>query len=262
MRLETLERRFKDQLLSPQPEALGVFRQSARFSADQRLGIYHNAYRQRLLTVLRADYPALRNWLEQCRPGLSETLFSRYIDAHPSRSFSLRFFGAALPEFIAGENHVGPDGFAAALAALEWAFCDAFDAADVPVLDVETLASVAPEYWPTLSFRLHPSLRWVYGRYPLAQLWSRLKQDETVAPEVLPAPVACAVWRQDLVSHYRSLEHDEASVLELVRRGANFSAICHSLAEDLGAAAPMRAASLLKTWVCSGWLSELLPAHL
>jgi hypothetical protein len=61
------------------------------------------------------------------------------------------------------------------------------------------------------------------------------------------------IWRPERVSNFRSLEPDEAAMLEAMVDGAPFPALCESLlpfvAEDQAAA---RAAGLLRSWVEEG----------
>jgi len=63
--------------------------------AAERLRVYANAYFARVHDVLREDYPALHAAIGA---DAFHDLAKLYLLAHPSRSFSLRFAGARLPE--------------------------------------------------------------------------------------------------------------------------------------------------------------------
>jgi len=87
-----------------------------------------------------------------------------------------------------------------------------------------------------------------------------MKDGETIpAPECLTEPGACLVWRDGLSTRYRSLEPDENAALVAAVSGADFAEICEGLIPWEQAEQPiaLRAASLLKTWLTSGLVSEL-----
>jgi hypothetical protein len=73
-----------------------VVRPSSRMSALERVGVYQDAYRARLLECLADDYPALRALLGRERFA---ALCRRYVVEHPPCVPSLNSYGEALPEF-------------------------------------------------------------------------------------------------------------------------------------------------------------------
>ena len=81
----------------PSNELLEQIRGSTALSALEGLQIYHNAYRSRLLAVLREDFPALLHWIGN---ESFEQLALAYLAAWPPRHFSIRWLGEKLPEFI------------------------------------------------------------------------------------------------------------------------------------------------------------------
>ncbi|GLZ88008.1 hypothetical protein Pres01_40590 [Metapseudomonas resinovorans] len=101
MRLITLQQAFERYLLfgeSTAPaELLQQLRASEALSAEDGLRVYHNAYRTRLLSVLREDFPAILHWLGT---EAFEQLAQAYIEPWLPRHFSLRWLGEKLPGFI------------------------------------------------------------------------------------------------------------------------------------------------------------------
>ncbi|HKK07175.1 MAG TPA: DNA-binding domain-containing protein [Gammaproteobacteria bacterium] len=231
--------------------------------AELRLAVYANAYRARLVETLAKDFAALRHHLGEEE---FETLAHDYIEAHPSRYFSLRWFGEALPAFTAGHRTGRSTPALAELARLEWAFIDAFDAEDAACADEAGAAAVAPAAWPTLRIALHPSVQLVCHEWDIVALW-RAYRDERAAPEPrrLDAPGCCLVWRQGLDTRYRALAPDEARGLQALARGGDFSTLCEEVAACLPETegdpqqAALRAATLLKTWLHAGLICELRP---
>ena len=64
------------------------------------------------------------------------------------------------------------------------------------------------------------------------------------------------VWREQLVTRFRSMHSEEQQALDKVRADGNFNDVCEVLAtlmreEDV----PLRAAGLLKGWIGQGLIS-------
>ena len=72
--------------------------ETEKFSKQQRLTIYQEAYRLRLIDALKNDYPALHLLLNNIA---FEQLLHEYTTAHPSQHPSLRWLGEKLPFFCA-----------------------------------------------------------------------------------------------------------------------------------------------------------------
>ena len=146
----------------PSNELLEQIRGSTALSALEGLQIYHNAYRSRLLAVLREDFPALLHWIGN---ESFEQLALAYLAAWPPRHFSIRWLGEKLPEFISSyveEPQLSP---MRELAELEWAFTLAFDAQDVEALSLETMSDFSAEDWISLRVSLTASARWLQLQY-------------------------------------------------------------------------------------------------
>jgi hypothetical protein len=224
---------------------------------EARLDIYRNAYRERLIETLSNDYEILAKLL-------GEEPFRRlciaYIDKNPSRHYSLRFFGSRLPSFLDYSSEKGIHDWEAEMAQLEWLFTDAFDSANALTVTERDAAAIPPDQWPTLSVTFHPSVRMARLWWNTLDLWQTAKKDEQPPEPVrLTQYSHCLLWRNNLVTQFRSLDNDEAVALSAAANGANFSEICGALAEELHdpEQVPIKAASLLKGWLSSGMLTEL-----
>ncbi len=256
MRLSEWQRELENYLLgtdpSPNPRLRASLRGGPTLSAEDGLAIYHHAYRARLLETLRGDYPAVHGWLGDQQ---FDALAGAYIQAQPSRHFSLRWLGAELAEFIDGyllAEQAAPLG---ELARLEWAFGRAFDAPPGEPLSLEQMAALAAEDWPTLQVRLLPCVQWQTCRFNSLALWRALKaQDEFPGSQALAQEQVCLIWRQGLISHYRSLDHSEAQALHgMAVDGWSFAELCEQL-HELGDNAPLQAATWLRQWLSDGLL--------
>jgi hypothetical protein len=237
------------------PAAAALLRPLA--DAPPRLGIYRNAFRGRLIEALRSNYPVLHRVLGD---DDFAALALAYLAGHPSRVPSIRWFGHALPAWLAGrleaDREALPHPALADLARMEWAVGKSFDAADAEPLDRESLARTDPAHWPALRFAAHPSLRVVELAWAVEPLWRALTDDEHAHTDP-PDPHAhrLLVWRQGLESRWRALPADEADALVACIAGERFADLCERIAAaDPAADAAARAAAWLGAWVQAGLL--------
>ncbi len=285
--LADLQSDFQAFLLDGHARMLGRVTGTAKVSAETRLAIYYDASRLRLLEALASNYPVLRAWIGEEE---FENIGIAYVAAHPSRHFSIRWFGDRLPEFLATTPPWDGKSALAEMAALEWALSEAFDAEDGTIIGVEDMAGIPADAWPDMRLHFHPSAQRLDLRWNVPIVWKAINQSldveknaascrgETSAtpsagkeqhgdmPAVadLPAPMeheypqAWLVWRQGLKTWFRSLSVDEAWALDAAMTGENFAAICEGLCEWIDAQnVALHAAGLMKQWITDGIVSEI-----
>ncbi|HLA75833.1 MAG TPA: DNA-binding domain-containing protein, partial [Gammaproteobacteria bacterium] len=122
-----------------------------RASSKVRLDVYAEAYRLRLQEALSTDFEALHGLLGDTQ---FEQLCLKYIEAHPSQHFSLRYFGQHMSHFLHVSPSYSTQPVLAELAAFEWALIDAFDAPDSELVNLEDIASLPAEHWSTMCLEL------------------------------------------------------------------------------------------------------------
>ncbi len=229
---------------------------SDALDARTRLGIYADAYRLRLLEALETDFVALRALLG---PEAFERLGRAYIDAHPSDHYSLRYFGRHLSGFLAQAAPYRDNPLLAEMARFEWALTDAFDAPDAGVAAVEDMARIPPEDWPGLRFAFHPSLQRLELQWNAPAIWNAVDGNEPLPqPQAAQYPVGWMVWRQDLQIYFRSLSVDQAWMLDALRGGQTFAAVCEGLTEWIDAQhVALHAAGLLRQWLEDGLIAQI-----
>jgi hypothetical protein len=254
MRLPPLQRAFASYLLNGDAEIRAAVRPSSKADVDALLGVYRNGYSARLVEVLGTDFPGVKALTGETE---FETLARAYVAGHPSRGFSVRSLGSAFADFLRLTPPYCGQPALADMAAFETALADAFDAADAEPIRTEHLGSVPPPAWPTLTFRFHPSVRVQSLRTHAPEAWSA--QNEGRAPqEPSPHPGDWLVWRQVLAVKYRPLDADESAALRSALAGANFSAVCETLAEHgPEEAAAFRAAGLVRAWIEAGLVTAI-----
>ncbi|MFT3929398.1 MAG: DNA-binding domain-containing protein [Spongiibacteraceae bacterium] len=234
-------------------------------SRELSLGIYANAYRERLHEALRSNFPALHQLLGDS--DFAELAYA-FTAAQPPTTASIRWFGAQLPNYLRNKKPYCDLPIFAELAQFEWALRHTIDAGDAKRIDTEYLQSLPAERWEAFTCDVHPSLTILHFEWNAPQVWRALDAEE-VPPTPAPFSRYWFVYRGgDLTSEWRSADACEAQAIQLWSRGENFSAICAFVAEQLSAekigdadtdtntnAAVATAASFMRTWVEHGLLT-------
>ncbi len=230
---------------------------SVNAGAAERLEVYQQAYRLRLVEVLGNDFPGLKGLAgEQKFRELAEN----YITAQPSTSRSVRHLGAHLAAFIHNSQPGEASEAWGEMAEFEWLKNAAFDAANAPAANIADLAGLRAEDWPHMHLSFQPSLMRIDLGCNTAQRWRALADEQPLPDaEVLRPRQPWLIWRASLEVHWRPLERDEALVLDAMRNGSGFATICGVLDDELGdeSQAALRAVILLKRWLEEGLVSTL-----
>jgi hypothetical protein len=260
MRLKEWQLAFESFLLEEDPGANPTLGRSLiggpTLDVDTGLAIYHNAYKARLLEVLRNDFPTVLYWMGDEE---FDALGMAYIRQYPSAHYSLRWLGKGFEGFV--REHLVPEQSAplAELIALEWAFTLAFDAHFGEPLTIEAMAALVPEEWPELRVRPVSSLQWLECRFNSLSVWRAVKEESEFPDSMaLDIPQICLIWRNQLICSYRSLDPAQAFALDgMLNEGWSFAELCAELAVTYGEGAPLQAVTWLKQWIQEGLLERL-----
>jgi len=253
--LETLQADFQNYILGDDGAMAGKVRATAKADAATLLAVYRDGYALRLLEALETNFSTLKQVLGD---DDFDAMGRAYIAAHPSKHFSIRWFGHRLADYLAATGPWAGTPALAELAHLEWALAGAFDSADATPIEIEQVAAIAPERWPALRVSFHPSLQVIDFYWTVPELWNAINAAEDAdAPEQREAPVPFAVWRHDQgeerQNFFRSLDPAEAWMLAEARTGASFGALCEGLCRFVAAdQAGAQAAGFLRGWIEQG----------
>jgi hypothetical protein len=254
--LRSLQRELQSFVLCPSSSMEAEVVGTRRATAETRLRIYAEAYRLRLLEVLKLDFPTLRVWLgdEEFR-----SMALGYAEACPPTHFSVRYYGERLDSFLGTHASFQHRPFLAEMARFDWRLGEAFDAADGPTLDIETIAAIPALSWPRMRFQMHPSVRRTTLHWNVPSIRQAADQ-QAAAPALQPYAQAeeWVIWRRDLRTYFRSLPATECWALDAVLAGHCFAEICEGLcawlAEDRVA---IHAAMLLRGWTTEGMVGAV-----
>ncbi len=223
-----------------------------RMSAVERVEVYANGYFYRILEVLKEDYPAT---LAVVGADNFHNLATGYLIDYPPTQPSIHFAGENLAAYLASHPLQERWPFLADLARLERAALESFHATDAPVLDGDTMRTVAPAAWPSLTIRLHPATRLVDSEWRVDTVLRAVEEGAT-PPVPDREEVSVVVWRRDARVFYRTTDPAEREALHSARAdGATFAAVCESAAAvaiDLDVAALIN--RLLARWLLDGLL--------
>ena len=243
---------LKRAIIEPAHDAADLLRTDAR--GEPLLRIYRHAYTARLVAALRDNFGVLPRLLGD---DAFDALALAYIAAHPSRRPSIRWFGDALPQFMAQRDDLVPHPAATDLARMEWALRGAFDAGDAQPIDATALAEVPADAWVSLVFEPLPSVQLLALGWNVEPAWRALQAegDEPELPEPQAHEHTLLVWRPGLETRWRSLDERAARLLRAALAGETFGALCEIAAAEVGEAqAALHAASALRGWLDDGLL--------
>jgi hypothetical protein len=254
--LRDLQRDLQRHLLGEDDAVSAAIVDAPPLPALERLAIYKNAYRVRLIDALHETYPVLHGLLgDELWVALGEV----FVAAHPSAYRSIRWYGRELAQCLSCTKPFDESPVLSEIAALEWTLSEVFDAEDAQVLQRAALATVAPDAWGSLRFVFHPSLRRLEFSWNTAAVWKAMSNDET-PPQPLQgeSPISWLLWRQNLQNYFRSMSAAEAAALDSALRGRSFGEVCEDLVACLPREeVPAAAASFLAAWADSGILISL-----
>ena len=245
-RLHELQQSFAHALFKREPTttAAVIATGSPRLSPLQQLEVYREQFWWRHVGCLKDDYPTLSALIGQ---DAFEELCVRYLAAWPPKDFLLRDLGKNLAEHLRAEG----DRLLVDVASVEWAFVDAFDAADAPPLDPATIAEASADAWPGALLSLQPSLVLLDLQFPADELRMKHRAGESLS-RVDASPRALAIYRRDLLLYSEPLEPSAHLVLAALMHGETLASACQRAAdaeENLG--------GWFARWAALGWISRV-----
>jgi hypothetical protein len=258
-RLRRLQGDLQRHLLNQDNAITDAIVDSPPLPVAERLGIYAQGYRIRLIDALDSNYPLLHRLLGD---DDFAALGQAFVAAHPSVYRSIRWYGRELAEFLSTVPPHAEQPIVAELARLEWTLTEVFDAPDAEPQSRAALAAVDPSAWSELRLQFHPSLRRLHLHWNTAAAWKALNAEETPPhPERSEHAVPWLLWRNDLQNYFRSLGADEAVALDCALKGHSFGEMCQAMTDCLPEEQiPLRAAMLLGQWTDSGIIVAINPA--
>jgi len=253
--LAELQDLFQEAVVAGDDALLSLIPDNSRTTRDVLLGVYRHAYAARLVEVAGSDYPRLKTYMGAAD---FEEMARGYVALCPSRHANVRWFARRLPDYLSSAAPYADRPVLRALASIERALNDAFDAVDASVLGIEDLARHPPERWGDLTFTPHPSVTRLNLSTNAFAIWLALRNGNDVPPAApLVERERLVVWRNDVTPAARTLLAEEAMMWDEAAKGVRFSILCELAATYADAdGAALRVAQYLQGWIGAGMLSR------
>jgi len=223
-----------------------------RLSAEARVDIYANMYFYRILDALKEDF---RSTLAVLGEDNFHNLITGYLLEYPPTEPSISDCGRHLADYL--RDHPLREGmpFITDLGKLERAIVEVFQGPDAVALESDSLSAVAPEDWPAMRLRIHPSAQILALDWGVSELLRAVEEHLPRKPAERGA-VKVLVWRRNARVFYRDLESAEADALGAASRGATFAEICDVVA-NAGIEDPVAAMNrMLARWISDSLLTR------
>jgi hypothetical protein len=215
----------------------------------ERVGVYQGMYLLRMVEALENDYPALQHFLGD---EAFADLVTRYVAAHPSRSYTLNLLGEALPEFVRTSRGIRGKAFAADLARLERAVTEVFDAERSPAWPAGEIEKLPQEAWPGAVFVPIAALRVLAFAYPVNAYFQSVKDENHDHPDTGRKATWLVVWRKDYEVWRLNLSRDAYEFLRALVSGRPFGKAVAATARRLQGSAGDQLFRWLRDWVAEG----------
>jgi hypothetical protein len=260
--LLTIQQQMLQAVLVGKASSPKIIRGNGIADANARLAVYQHGYRVRLREALKSEFVGL-----QLMAGRQfHTLLDKYVEAHPSEHYNIRWYGAGLAAFLDYAHPWREKPQLGEMARLDWAISLAFDAVDESSMSTADLSAVPPEAWPDLRLSLQQNLRVLDCRCNV-EAFRRAADQAIKRPHLRRFTEAqqILVWRHAMTVHYRRLDEDEWQVLGAAIRGEPFAALCERLTGYHDESMAMsRMVMLLQQWLQAGlihgWSHDGMPA--
>ena len=192
-------------------------------SALRSVALYRRLIRNNYVQVLKITYPVLSRFVGERYFGL---VARGYVKQYPSTSGDLFPYGRHFPAFFTAVQ-VSP--LLAALARLEWACHEVYQAADSLPLSHNHLHALASEDPSQVTFHVHAASRLLSFPFPVHRVWRAL-QPEAPADEVVDLPLpeqetGVVVTRGDGQVQVTPLARTDYLVLEAMSRGLDAASV-------------------------------------
>jgi hypothetical protein len=189
---------------------------SSTLTSKERLAIYHRMYGYRMVEAMEFDYPGVEHMAGHL--GSFRDLVMDYVEAHPSRSYTLNRLGDEFPDYLEGRTDLGHHRFLRDLAKFELAITMTFDEVESVPLSAEEIAAVAPEAWPEARLEFIRAFRLLELDYP-ADLYLDSVKEETPHPPLRKSKRWIMIYRRNYRVMRMAIDRRQWQVLRRLAGG-------------------------------------------
>jgi hypothetical protein len=234
---------------------------SSQQSADERLGVYAQAYWARLLECLREEFPTLRAAIgDEAFDGLAVD----YLIHYPSQSYTLAELGSRFADHLAATRP--DDDFSAAaveLARLERTIGEVFDSPGgetLGYLTPEAAAAVPADRRADLRLLPLPTFVLLRFEYDVNSWFTRMRADPHDATRAERRPTFVALSRRQFIVRRHPLSEIQYDLLTELRGGSTLGRALTTLTDAHPTAVAEIAVSLgawFAEWSAAGFFRNV-----
>lgn len=245
--LKNLQMQFQNCLIHFDKKIESSIQFTENFNVQERLSIYSDGYRLRLLGILAKDFPVLKFFLGEEK---FDNAALHYLDTYPSSHYSLYQFGRNFSIFL--KSYLPHEPLVGELATFERALSDVLLAGNGKRIGVNTLLDLKPEEWPSMTLTLHPAVQSLHLNLNVPDFWRAL-QNKQPLPAVTISPSKYLIWRFHLRPYFCSLTPQQLRIFTNIQKGLCFAEVCEDLIghlpeEQIGSFV----ADVLRQWLSNG----------
>lgn len=227
-----------------------MFAPHPELSQVEALGIYNNAYHQRLINISSELYPIVHHTLGD---AVYTRLWLEYLAEHPPRPGPMSLLGENLHAFASQHPQFGKLPAMLDIIELETLLIALFDRVDQAAYTLADLQQLPADQWPTAHWPVREDWALMSSDFDLEAYWSAMQKylaNIEAQPGEVPQPdeVPFGVERADeevlatgnfylvrRVRHRMQFQRINAHMycfLSALRAGDNFASICTRLAQQ------------------------------
>ncbi len=182
----------------------------------RRFGVYRNNVSSSLIEALGDNFPVVKMLVGQ---RFFEAVAQVYHRQNYPRVPMLFRYGAEFPGFLEDFEPVQDVPYLPDVARLEWAWLQAFHAADIPPMPGDALAALPQERLHEAVFEAHPASALVTSRWPVATILANHKQGGDLTGVDMAAAETALVTRADVNVEIRTLPEGGGQFLNALMSG-------------------------------------------
>lgn len=218
--LTDVQAEFAAALLDPAAAAPGDVADPQGNPAPRRFAVYRNNVAVGLVNAVGGVFPAVKRIVGD---EFFNAMALAYVRAEPPTSPVLLQYGQGFADFIAGFAPAASLAYLADVARIEWAWREAYHAAEGVRIGPGDLAGIAEADLPLLTFSLHPSVQVIRSAYPVLTIWRINTSDEPIAPVDLRVGEDALIVRPEAAVDVRQLAAGGAVFIETLASGGSLA---------------------------------------
>ncbi|MDO8907735.1 MAG: putative DNA-binding domain-containing protein [Pseudohongiella sp.] len=201
-------------------------------STVEAIGIYNNAYHQRLIQISSELYPVVYHTLG---PDVYTRLWLEYIAEHPPKPGPMGMLGEQLLTFTRNHAQFGKLPALLDIIELESLLISLFDKVDENSYTREMLQALPVPDWPQAHWQAKQDWALLHSRFDLEKYWADMQQhlardDATQHPELAERATCLLVRRVNHRMQFQRVNPAMALFLQGIQSEDNFAQLCATLA--------------------------------